>query len=388
MPKDSSLFNGACNPEAILTLVEGRELRSIEAWEYPPPSFGITITQAVSSDAGRNSSDILDTNLASTFKELSLEQCPQNLTWKLPTQLWTGFHAICDGDITHLENESYELLTQLSETAVHDMSGMGKAGIAWVNYGDHDQVRDLKSTKRQFNRMLVTHHKDLTIRYQDISPQLLIGSVQEPLPTQYPAPLHNLTIYLIDILEDDQVRSVTRFASPMDAEIQSAYLTAESSECCVVLRTGHVFAFKFSLSERPASRRFDIHEDVLRLTPLPGRPVSFQPLALINNTFGQVECCEFSEIGTGNLLKIRFSLSSIGFIAISYRSGALIVADLRVPCVIYRDSGKVQKRISLAVHIKGHEEEKKITSMRFVICGEGEGGLIYFIPRLYCNVLL
>jgi hypothetical protein len=52
------------------------------------------------------------------------------------------------------------------------------------------------------NRILLTHHCDLTIRFQDISAQLLIRSPSSPVATAFPHPLSSLIIDLITVLSD------------------------------------------------------------------------------------------------------------------------------------------------------------------------------------------
>ena len=65
----------------------------------------------------------------------------------------------------------------------------------------------------------------------------------------------------------------------------------------------------------------------------------------------------------------------LGFLAIAYSSGALLVLDMRQANVIFRDDvdQKAQKRIPVSIHLHNSEDEKRIVSLKWFVCGFGDG---------------
>lgn len=299
--KDSPHLCGGLNPYAVLVLTDSTSgLRTVEAREFPPLEFAIPSASAAptpSETSGEEASNPLEKDLASTLESLRLSSEPADLGYALPTAVWSGINAICDGDIVRVEKEQYELLAQSKSTGIKSIESIGRGGIAWVDYGDDDQAGDLMFTKRQAHRFLVTHHKDLTIRFQDISPQLLIGSATSPLTTPFPAPFSQLTISLIEILSDPHV-AVSTGLSPDQVGIQSVQLTSESTECLVTLQSGHVLVFAYALKERRLSEYIDHGGDFLTLNHIAARACSFHPVIMVKDTFGRVTSSGLSNIGT------------------------------------------------------------------------------------------
>ncbi|KAI5118052.1 hypothetical protein M0805_005899 [Coniferiporia weirii] len=364
IPKDSANFGGGHDPLAILVLSDWPQgQRNVEAKEFPPPVFGISevsITPASNPTSGVEDGNPLDAEISSALKSLKITSDPQNYTESLPSVLWVGLNAIRDGDIVRLEKGEYDrlqLALQVSDPT--EPSIIGRGGIAWVDYGDHDQVQSLMFTKRQPHRFLVTHHRDLTVRFQDISAQLLLGSASSPLTTPFPVPLTRLTIALPQVCSEPCVSDARYPITLAQAEIQSAQLTSESCECAVVMRSGHVIVYSFDERQRNPSKLVDEQDDLVLLTHIPASAGTFQPMFMIENVWGAVTACE---------------LSNIGFLAVAYGSGALIIIDMRHPKIIFRDlaDAKAQKRISVALHLSSAEDEKRVVSLRWFVCGFDE----------------
>ncbi|THH11619.1 hypothetical protein EW145_g567 [Phellinidium pouzarii] len=365
IPKGSPLFGGDFDPVAILIVSEWPAgQRSIESKEFPPPSFGIsqaTVTPVPEASTGKETDDLLNAELSSTLKSLKLNGDPKDYTQSLPAALWTGLNAVCDGDIVRLENEEYERLQLgLQTSSSREYVNIGRAGIAWVDYGDHDQAQDLLFTKRQPHRLLVTHHRNLTVCFQDITAQLLLGSASSPLSTPFPAPLPHLTIELSLLCSEPCVSSARHPLILSQAEIQSAQLTSESCECVVVMNSGHVIVYSFDERQRNISDFVSKEDDIVRLSHIFADACTFQPMFMTECTWGRVTACE---------------LSNIGFLAIAYSTGTLIIVDMRHPKIILRDQGdvKVQKRISVALHLHNSEDARRIVSLKWFVCGFDEG---------------
>ncbi|KAL5476395.1 SRO7_6 [Sanghuangporus weigelae] len=311
----------------------------------------------------------LDLELSSTLKSVRLNDVPRDYTRSLPSALWTGLYGICDGDVVRLESEQHDLLRKAYHPSMSNrFTQMGRekvTGIAWVNYADHDHAQDVLFTKRQANRLLVTHHRDRSVRFQDISPQLLLASVSSPLSSSFPAPLPHLTIFLARLLTESCIIEARRPLTLDEAEVQSVQLTSESNECMVVMRSDHVFVLGFDQRQRQVSNFVGFQDDLIRLMHVPSEANIFQPTVMIENMWGPVTVAEMSDIG---------------FLAVAYRNSALIIVDMRRPRIIFRDENdpKAQKRLSKALHLLDSDNEKQVTSMEWFVCGFGDD----FTPRV------
>lgn len=300
-PKENPHFHGAFDPTIILIVHEWPQgQRSIEALEFPPPTLGVMkSTEAPQSASTSKSSDNpLDAELSTIIRDLRIHDDPSNYDTLLPTALYTGLRAVNDGDIVRLGKESYERFhAQVQKSEDSSSPRLGRAGTAWVDYATHGQAEALSYTKTQPHRVLLTHHRDLTIRFQDISAQLLIGSPSEPLHTPYPAPLQRLTIFLGKLFSDPIFRDCKHPVLLHEAEIQSARLTTESCECAVVMRSGHVMVFCFGEHERAFTEPRNIDDNIVLLMHLAAEKGTFQPMFMVVNAWGTVTACEISDIG-------------------------------------------------------------------------------------------
>lgn len=301
IPKESPHFGGCFDAVAILVVYEWPAgQRSIYAKEFPPPPFGLVQSSStpVPSSSDKELEIPLDAELSTTLQSLKLSSDPKDYTQSLPSALWTGMTAVCDGDIVRLEKEEYDRLQCSPQVpATLPPSKIGRGGIAWVDYGDYDQAQDLLSTKRQPNRLLVTHHRNLTVNFQDITAQLLIGSAASPLTTAYPAPLPHLTIALPLLLSESCIAEASHPLALAQAEIQSAQLTSESGECAIAMRSGHVFVYRYDERQRNVSDITDEKDGVVRLAHIPAEAGTFQPMLMVENRWGAVSACELSSIG-------------------------------------------------------------------------------------------
>ena len=305
VPRENAHFGGNLDPRAILILFEWPEgQRTVDVREYPPPDFGIgvSVETPVPAPSPRiQSNNPLDTDLPLALDSIRLNEPPRDYTHSLPPAFWTGLYGVCDGDVVRLESEEYNLLRKAYQPSISNIfTQLGRdkvAGVAWVNYPDHDQAQDVLFTKGQAHRLLVTHHRDLTIRFQDISPQLLIGSVSSPLPSSFPAPLPHLTISLARLLTEPCITEARRPLTVNEAEVQSVQLTTESNECLIIMRSGHVFVFGFDGRQRHTSRFVDLYDGLIRLVHVASAPHTFQPLVMVENAWGRVTAAKMSDIG-------------------------------------------------------------------------------------------
>ena len=130
IPRESPHFSGAWNPRAILLLSDGaKEARSTEAYEFPPPVFGIhKNTKADAPPSGEDAEQVLSDEIASTLESMKMHDDPQSLD--APPTFWSGPTGVIGGDLISLEKEAYQIL--VSDESTESPLGL-RGGSAWVD---------------------------------------------------------------------------------------------------------------------------------------------------------------------------------------------------------------------------------------------------------------
>lgn len=143
IPRDSPHYNGTWDPIAILYLSEGSEhSRTIEAFDFPPPSFlsstddTPSATKSTSSDSGER----VEEDLASTLRDLEVSSDPA----KLPTDplLWNGPAGVVSAVLTSTDLFAHESLSAVQESDPDEFRLEGGVAIA-----DQDVVRHVRLSK-------------------------------------------------------------------------------------------------------------------------------------------------------------------------------------------------------------------------------------------------
>lgn len=80
-------------------------------------------------------------------------------------------------------------------------------------------------------------------------------------------------------------------------EIQSAQLTSESMECIVTMKSGHTIVYRFSERERRSREPSRSTDELVPLAHIAAERDCFQPVLLVDNTWGAVTASELSNIG-------------------------------------------------------------------------------------------
>ncbi|TCD68310.1 hypothetical protein EIP91_011169 [Steccherinum ochraceum] len=334
VPRDSPHFSGTWDPVSILLMSEHKGgTRAIEAYQFPPPAFATKSSNQdlkaagplpESEDTVSTPIDVLSNELATTLEFMQVTDDPHVM--KLPTSLWNGQGGVLDGQLIAIERDAYEIFVDIRGIErAHELNLHG--GTAWVE----DFQSEMKLMKLQPHRIFMTIHGDLTVRFQDMSAQLLISSDASPLHQFFPNPLHALTLDLTCVLGDPAIATRTSAQFIDQARIASAHLAPESLECAVVLRTGEDEEF-VSLDHIP--------------TILGCR---FRPAFAILAVMGSVT---------------SFAISDIGFLAVAYASGALFIVDMRGPKILLRYAPESK---SSFLHRKDHLDP--FTSLVFTVSG-------------------
>ena len=144
----------------------------------------------------------------------------------------------------------------------------------------------IKGIQFEPRRVLVTWHRDLTIRIQDISPHLQVSSEEKPLQGPFPRSLPSLTIDLFSVLSDPDVLERCSQDALREGSMINAYLTPESLECLAIFQTGDIFIYQL---ESDARQLKPSNKDMISLTHiLIPPPARYRPLLMIPSRRGPI----------------------------------------------------------------------------------------------------
>jgi hypothetical protein len=126
-----------------------------------------------------------------------------------------------------------------------------RGGLAVPDLLSHG-APDVKVVKMESYRVLMTFHPDATVRFWDMSPQLLV--LPTPLRFEYPGPLPHLTISIGEYLKSPDIAHLPLAQlwekDRRKVRIKAAYLARESLECVITMVTGEVIVTKFGEARR------------------------------------------------------------------------------------------------------------------------------------------
>lgn len=148
------------------------------------------------------------------------------------------------------------------------------------------------------SRIILTHCRDLTVRFADISSQLLFPEQHAPLCKPFPNPYPHLTIDLKTLFLNHRVVECTSADILEGAAIENVHLARDSFDLCISLRTGECFVYR--LSERSAVSTARASDDVelilLDHVVLPNK-TDYQPYLMLAPKRGPLLDVALSEIG-------------------------------------------------------------------------------------------
>ncbi|KIY50420.1 hypothetical protein FISHEDRAFT_39094 [Fistulina hepatica ATCC 64428] len=338
IPRDNPHLSGSFDPEAVLMLIEGLgDTRVVEAYEFPPPSFMESHRLAQVDAECKSDEDKKDQTttemLAATLDEMTIVEEPHRL--QIPLPLNHAAAGLLGGRLYQIEASSLSTLVEGSDTYPYSLRLRG--GVAWC---DELEANERTHNKYQAHRLLVAYHKDYTIQFEDMSPQLLLPASGMPLSRSFPNPLPHLTINLGPLIVDSSVFSKLSPAFRENSRISGVDFALESLECAIAFQSGEIaVAQHVSPQSRSPRSMHHAHDDPEILTlrsvfPSSGR---FKPYFMLKALGGKCTA---------------FALSDIGFLSAAYSDGSLIIIDMREPTVILRHnvSDKGKRRHSVIVH--------------------------------------
>ena len=221
----------------------------------------------------------------------------------------------------------------------------------------------LKPLQQQPHRILVSHLRDLSIHFLDLSSQLLNGTSPEtPLATNYPSPIPRLTIELAPLLIDPSLglAGSTDFDPRLTKQrIEALHIAPESLECVTVLRSGAVILHRLDVPADASIGQPSLpDEELVSLSHLrPRKGLRYSPVFAIRPSAarGQVTSC---------------ALSDVGFLAVAYASGLLLIIDLRGPRILLRSTSRPHGSSSF---LHRHSESEPIQQLTWACCGLSTG---------------
>ncbi|KAF8910138.1 lethal giant larvae like, C-terminal-domain-containing protein [Gymnopilus junonius] len=340
IPRSSPHFSGNFDPYAILLIIESDNMRTVESYQFPPPGFIQQSAQPHSmEDVEQDEKDeempnSANSGMLSPPPPPPLPKSPRHLNnaplqFRMPVPLLCGSSGILGGQLIKLDNEIYQDFVKKSG---NDHTLDFKGGQA---YADIDKMNELKLSKYQPHRIVVTHNRDLSVRFFDISTQLLIPSPTTDLVEhEWPEPLPALNVHLDELFDDAEL--VEYISCPPDKiAIQSVQVATDALECAIALKSGEIVvchpAFNRPVTSSP--KVLSDTEIILldHLEPLLGSRLT--PSFIFAPGKGPVE---------------TYALSDVGFLAASYKDGSLFVIDMRGPKIIFSQlMDKKSKRASI-----------------------------------------
>ncbi|KAG6813211.1 hypothetical protein H0H92_013098 [Tricholoma furcatifolium] len=328
IPRKSPHFSGTFDPVSILMLTEGKgNSRTVAAFQYPPPTFSsdIAVSPSPSKAVGTDPMDSLANDLADTLKDLEETGDPKSLV--TPETLSHGKSGVLGFRLLNIEKETYQALTvgKVGDEFLLPLNG----GQAWA---DAAKANDHKLAKFQPHRILLTHHRDLTVCFDDISAQLLVGH-PSPLQANFPSAIPDLTIDLRPVLLDAVVVSRTSPMLTEHARIDSVYFATEALEVTVVLTSGEVILYRLSGPRRSTTHREAADQELVVLDHI-SSDKGFSPYLMLSPGLGPAEACAVSDM-----------------------------VNMRGPMILLRHAEVKKKGRSIAGLLPGHPELDRVTSM-------------------------
>ncbi|KAI9057006.1 hypothetical protein FKP32DRAFT_1615502 [Trametes sanguinea] len=379
-PRTTPHFSGHFDPSTILIISDSDlpESRISEAFEFPPPPFVAPPESPSSFEAnaasapteeGLDPEEALAKELALTMQSMSMTD--EARVARLPPCLW----SILGEYLAKVDKHTYETLVQDKLSPIDgEVTFPLKGGIAW----SEDSEGLMKYIKYQPHRILITYMQDHSVRFLDVSPQLLVSAGPDsPLFSDFPSTIPRLTIELAPILIDHTLGlSLTSAGSAgydprlSKERIEAVHFAPESLECVTVMRSGAVILHRLDVpaSDGPLGQRSLPDEELVYLAHiLPRRGLRYSPAFAIkpHQSRGLVTAC---------------ALSDAGFLAVAYASGSLLVIDLRGPRVILRHDPDSH---SSSGFLHKHAEAEPFLSLSWASCAMSSDPAISL--RLFCS---
>jgi hypothetical protein len=311
-PKSNPHFSGGWDPVAVLFLTAVTDSRMVEARQFLPPKImsplpGIDIQN--SSEHG----DVIH-DLSATLEDMTLSG-EEPLPMHVPSKLYSGLGGVSYAQLLTLQRSMHDVLVgQQPVPGDADLPIAG--GSAWI---DDKRLSELRLSRSHPRRILISCHRDLTVRFHDASPQLLISSSTSPLQKNYPCAIHDLTIDL---------SCLPLSTAP---EVATVQLASESLECVVLLKSGDLVVYQLNTTQVTPPIEIEGNKEFVLLGNITLQPgMRYHPFLMLPRGNISLTCC---------------ALSDIGFVGVGYIDGSVAVIDLRGPSLLRPQRQKRQSKL-------------------------------------------
>ncbi|KAM5536030.1 hypothetical protein V8D89_010288 [Ganoderma adspersum] len=361
-PRSTPHLSGSCDPSTILFISDSDapEARVCEAYGFPPPAFtGLEPPETPSTlndddvanqGDGLEPDDALTKELAKTLHSMSFSDDPSPA--RLPPYLW----SVVGEQLVKVDKHAYDsLVSDIHATIEGEVSFPVRGGRAW----SEDPEGLMKYTKQQPRRILISRLRDLSVHFVDVSSQLLVSTGPDaPLAASLPSPIPRLTIELAPLLIDRTLglsESADYDPRLTKERVDAVYFAPESLECVTVLRSQAVVLYRLDVptDDTTFSQQTLEDDELVSLSHLRVRQgLRYRPVFAVkpDSKRGPVTAC---------------ALSDIGFMAVAYTSGLLLVVDLRGPRIILRSESHSPEGGSF---LRRHAEHEPIQSLAWTCC--------------------
>ncbi|RXW24028.1 hypothetical protein EST38_g1807 [Candolleomyces aberdarensis] len=321
VPKESPHYAGQYDPYAVLLLVATKDGdRIVRAYTFPP-SRSIQSESQTSEGAQPSQPHETDVDL------VEHHDLPPFIDLTLPFSPLSGGAGLRGGHLLTLEADAYERICEAGKPPSQSALAVKlDGGQAFADQTKHDEIR---LTKYQPHRLMITYNANLRILFFDVSAQLLVGGELEAFTGHFPNRLPALTVELESVWGELLSRGKCTSSEP--PAIQAVYLATEALEVATVLDTGEVVVHRFN--SPPTSSKAAHNNDIVLLhsSPIESHSKLSPYFCLMNK--GKVEAC---------------SISDTGFLAVSYSNGSVVAVDMRGPSIIYSSDPNTKDKHKLS----------------------------------------
>lgn len=312
-PKSNPHFSGCWDPVSLLFLTAAPSgSRTVEAQQFLPPKM-ISLLPGTDPQNSSEHNDVMH-NLSATLEGMALGG-KEPLPMHIPSKLYSGLGGVSYAQLLTFQRGMHDVLVgQQPVPGDADLPITG--GSAWI---DDKRLSELRLSRSHPRRILITCHHDLTVRFHDVSPQLLISSSTSPLQKNFPFTLHDLTIDL---------SCLPLSSAPEVATVQVA---PESLECVVLLKSGDLLVYRLNTTQVDPPIKIQGNKEFVLLgnASLPSG-TRYHPFLMLPRGNVSLTCC---------------ALSDIGFVGVGYIDGSVTVIDLRGPSLLRPQRQKRQSKL-------------------------------------------
>lgn len=362
--------SGVWDPAAVICLCSTpSSTQGVETFRFPPQNFFGGSPGTLGNPSDSSKTDIID-HLGALLEEMKLDLNQELLT--PPGTLRCGLSEIVK---VYAMDVKRETMDELSKTSTTENVLVLRGGAAWA---DPARLMQAELFKHQPKRLLVTIHGDASVRFHDISPQLLISTRDSPMTKGFPDTLADLNINVCEIFSDPQLSKGKLSVLP---KIQSVQFAQEALECLIALETGEVILYCFQLNELQKHTPKKTDDEIVVLDQSLSVGCKFRPYLMLRRRPSKTTSC---------------SLNDVGFVAVGYADGCISVVDLRGPCIlhlprpIHTHKGPPDSRhschcgpggvVSLTWTVSGVASEQNL-SLRLISVHESGTSYVYKLTR-------